>query len=200
MMAHLDPIWIGWRADYFKFPLKLAPAKTWFLPVSTFVRSNRNVKSPLLSVWMCFGSIALMPAIASAAPKAQTVEISDKLHTPSIGSAERAEIMDGLRDFYKTHPDPHSGPWRGKITFKVGYLKVHNGWAWIYAEPRSTDPKDSFGENDGYLLHLKDGRWSVMDMPPMDDNLDGSRPPTAKDLQRLQKKYPTLPVDIIPKG
>ena len=83
--------------------------------------------------------------------------------------------------------------------FRVNYLKVHNGWAWIYPEPQSSDPKDSFGENDGYLLHLSEGRWAVMTMPKMDDNLDGSRAPTAKDIARLQKKYPSLPADIIPK-
>ena len=76
---------------------------------------------------------------------------------------------------------------------------VHNGWAWIHAYPQSSDPKDSFGENDGYLLHLGEGRWGVMTMPKMDDNGDGSRAPTAKDIARLQKKYPSLPADIIPK-
>ncbi len=161
--------------------------------------NNEGVKTTLLFGLLCLSSVALMHETVVASPKRQTVEVADKLHTPSVGSAEHVGIMDGLREFYKTHPDPHSAPWRGKITFRVGYLKVHNGWAWIYPEPRSSDPRDSFGENDGYLLHLQAGRWSVMNMPTMDDNGDGSRAPSARDVQRLQKKYPSLPVDIIPR-
>ena len=160
---------------------------------------NAVVKPLLLLRWLCSACVALMPATMLAAPKKQPVEAADKLHTPAAGSAERAGIMDGLREYYKAHPYPHAAPWKGRITFRVNYLKVHNGWAWIYPEPQSSDPKDSFGENDGYLLHLSDGRWAVMTMPKMDDNLDGSRAPTAKDIARLQKKYPSLPADIIPK-
>ncbi|MCX6981509.1 MAG: hypothetical protein NTV08_12250 [Verrucomicrobia bacterium] len=157
------------------------------------------MKLPLLLRWLCSACVALMPATMLAAPKKQPVEAADKLHTPAAGSAERTGIMDGLREYYKAHPYPHAAPWKGRITFRVNYLKVHNGWAWIYPEPQSSDPKDSFGENDGYLLHLSEGRWAVMAMPKMDDNLDGSRAPTTKDIARLQKKYPSLPADIIPK-
>ena len=160
---------------------------------------NATVKPTLLFGLLCSACVALMPATMLAAPKQQPAETADKLHTPAAGSAERTGIMDGLREYYKTHPYPNAAPWKGRITFRVNYLKVHNGWAWIYPEPQSSDPKDSFGENDGYLLHLSEGRWTVMAMPKMDDNLDGSRAPTAKDIARLQKKYPSLPADIIPK-
>lgn len=123
-------------------------------------------------------------------------EIADELHTPAMGSPERQALMDALREQYnKSHS------YRGNITFVVNYLKVHNGWAWTYPEPRSSDPHDQFGENSGFLLHQVKGRWQVMNLPPMVDdpedpeNLDY---PTRKDVARIKKMYPSIPTDIFP--
>ncbi|MFL6374436.1 MAG: hypothetical protein ACJ73D_07215, partial [Pyrinomonadaceae bacterium] len=67
------------------------------------------------------------------------VSALDTVHTPAKGSAERNAIMDGLRAEYKKMSGPDDRAFRGAITFNVTFLKVHNGWAWIYAEPQSTD-------------------------------------------------------------
>jgi len=121
-----------------------------------------------------------------------------KLHTPDEGSAERRALMDALREHYKSRQEFAGQTHRGHITFRVYYLKVHSGWAWTYAEPRSSDPNDGFAENSGFLLHLTNGRWKVMKLPSMDDNGDGDRDPSASDVARIKKMYPSLPPDIIP--
>jgi hypothetical protein len=123
---------------------------------------------------------------------------TDKLHTPAEGSAERRALMDALREHYKGRQEFPGQTHRGHITFRVYYLKVHSGWAWSYAEPRSSNPNDGFAENSGFLLHLMDGRWKVMKLPSMDDNGDGDRDPSARDVERMKKMYPSLPTDIIP--
>jgi hypothetical protein len=147
---------------------------------------------------LCLGAVALTPTTALASPK-QTEAVTDKLHTPPEGSAERAAILDGLRRHWQVSQNPDDGKgYRGRITFRVAYLKVHNGWAWIYAEPRSSLSKERFPENSGFLLRLKAGRWDVMKTPPMDDNGDGTFNPSPGDLQRIKKMYPSMATDVIP--
>jgi hypothetical protein len=148
---------------------------------------------------LCLGSVVLIPATAAASPTKQAETVADKLHTPPEGSAERNAILDGLRKHWQTTRNPNDGrTYRGKITFHVGYLKAHNGWAWVYADPRSSLPKEPFPENSGFLLHLQAGHWEVMKLPPMDDNGDGAFNPSPADLVRIKKMYPSIAPDIIP--
>lgn len=128
-------------------------------------------------------------------------EVIDELHAPEKGTPERQALMDALRAALDDRKGGNYQPHRGTITFVVNYLKVHNGWAWTFADPHSPDPNDQFGESSGFLLHLEDGEWRVMKLPPMvndpDDpeNLDY---PSRKDVQRIRKQYPTAPADIFP--
>ncbi|HUQ32457.1 MAG TPA: hypothetical protein VM095_10070 [Pyrinomonadaceae bacterium] len=126
--------------------------------------------------------------------------VADELHEPPKGSTERQALMDALREEYNAHRN--SGrPFRGNITFVVNYLKVHNGWAWTYAEPHSSDPNDQFGENSGFLLHLEGGRWKVVKLPPMVDDPDDPENldyPSRKDVAKIRKMYPSAPTDIFP--
>jgi len=149
-----------------------------------------------------FGCLCVPTLIAPgalAAPEKQTQAIVDKVHTPIEGSAERTAILDGLRRHWQTTRNPSNGkPYLGKITFKVNYLKAHNGWAWVYAEPRSSLPKEGFPENSGFLLQVKAGRWEVMKLPSMDDNGDGAFNPSPADLTRIKTMYLSVPADIIP--
>jgi hypothetical protein len=154
-----------------------------------------------LMVFGCAGfcALALIPATALAASEKQTEAVADKVHTPAEGSTERTAILDGLRRHWQTTRNPDGGkPYLGKITFKVNYLKVHNGWAWVYAEPRSSLAKEGFPENSGFLLQLKADRWEVMKLPTMDDNGDGAFNPSPADVARLKKMYPSLAADVIP--
>jgi len=134
-----------------------------------------------------------------AAEKKQTEEVDDKLHTPPEGSTERLALLDALRQHWKATRNPANGkPYRGKITFRVGSMKVHHGWAWVYADPHSSAPDEGFPENDGFLLHLEGGKWKVMKLPSMDDNGDGAFDPSLNDVKRIKEMYRLMPTDIIP--
>ena len=152
----------------------------------------------LFGCWV-LGSMALTPATGLASPTKLSEAVADKLHTPPEGSAEREAVLDGLRRHWQASRNPDDGKtYRGRITFHVGYLKVHNGWAWVNADPRSSLPEERFPENSGFLLRLKSGRWQVMKTPPMDDNGDGAFNPSPGDLKRIKKIYPSIATDIIP--
>src|SRR5437588_563189 len=117
----------------------------------------------MLVVGSCLGLVVLTPATAVTT---QPEAIADKMHTPVQGSAEREAILGGVRRHWQGSRNPDDGKtYRGKITFHVSYLKAHNGWAWVYADPRSSLPKERFPENSGFLLRLKAGRWEVMKLP-----------------------------------
>jgi len=158
-----------------------------------------TAKSLMFVGCLCLGAAGLIPTAAAAAPEKQREAAVDKLHTPAEGSAERTAVLDGLRRHWQTTRNPDNGKtYRGKITFQVNYLKAHKGWAWVYAEPRSSLPKEGFPENSGFLLQIKAGRWEVMKLPSMDDNGDGAFNPSPADVARIRKMYPSVAVDIIP--
>jgi hypothetical protein len=153
----------------------------------------------MLPAWLCLSSVAVTPATAVASSQNQAEAVADKLHTPAEGSAEREAILDGLRRHWQTVRNPDDGKtYKGEIAFHVSYLKVHHGWAWVYADPRSSLANERFPENSGFLLQLKAERWEVMKLPPMDDNGDGAFNPSPGDLKRIRKMYPSVATDIIP--
>lgn len=129
-------------------------------------------------------------------------EIKDQLHTPAKGSDERQAIMDALRAEFDNRQSPYYTAHRGTIVFVVNRLQVHNGWAWMNGYPHSSDSADSFGEYNGFLLHLQGGQWGVMRLPPMvndpndPENLDY---PSRRDVERIKQKFPTVPNDIFSK-
>jgi hypothetical protein len=129
-------------------------------------------------------------------------EIVDDLHSPAKGSDERQAIMDALREEFTSPKGSYYHPHRGAITFVVNRLQVHNGWSWMYGYPHSSDPKDSFGEYSGFLLHIQDGHWALMTLPPMvDDPNDPEKLdyPSRKDVEKIRQKFPTAPIDIFTK-
>ncbi len=149
----------------------------------------------------CFAvaTIVLIPATAAVSPPKQSDSDANNLHTPAEGTVEHTAILDGLRRHWQASKNPDDGKtYQGKITFRVNYLKVHHGWAWIYAEPRSSVTKERFPENSGFLLQLKSSRWEVMKLPRMDDNGDGAFNPSPGDFERIKKMYPAIAPDIIP--
>ena len=142
----------------------------------------------------------------SQKPPTETVssgnDVADDLHTPERGSLEREGMMDALRAVFDDRSGGYYTPHSGKIVFVVNYLKSHNGWAWTYANPTSSDKSDSFGEFSGFLLHQEGGQWKVMKLPPMvndandPENLDY---PSQRDVEKIRQKYPNIPADIFPK-
>jgi len=126
---------------------------------------------------------------------------TDQVHTPPKGSPERQAIMDALREEYNDRRSPVYQPHRGDVTFVVNYLKVHSGWAWAFADPHSSDPADSFGENNGFLLHEENSKWKIMTLPPIVDDPDDPENmdyPSRKDVEKIRQKYPPVPKDIFP--
>jgi hypothetical protein len=135
-------------------------------------------------------------------PATANSQVADELHTPEKGSLERQAMMDALRAAFDDRRSGYYQPHRGTIVFVVNRLKVHNGWAWTYAEPHSSDPSDSFGENSGFLLHQEGGQWKVMKLPPMVEDPDDPENldyPTRKDVEKIRKMYPSIATDIFQK-
>lgn len=138
----------------------------------------------------------------SSEPTTAGNDVADDLHTPERGSLEREGMMDALRAAFDDRGGDYYTAHRGNIVFVVNYLKSHNGWAWTYANPTSSDKSDSFGEYSGFLLHQEGGHWKVMKLPPMvndpndPENLDY---PSRKDIEKIRQKYSNAPADIFPK-
>lgn len=109
-------------------------------------------------------------------------------HIPPKASAERQAILDVLRADQE-------------ITFKVHYLKVHRGWAWVDTTPLDKQGKAT-AEGGPNLLHLEDGKWQVLDLSKVPE--DPNDPLGAEDaspgfVKNLLKIFPGVPRDIFPK-
>ena len=129
------------------------------------------------------------PAHARAAARAQKPASNStlKAHTPSAGSQERKEIMDGLRADQK-------------IVCKVHYLKVHGDWAFVDVTPLD-DKGKPVAEGGASLMHKENGAWKVMDLsvlPEDPDNPMGPDDPNPKFVKAVQKAFPGTPIDIFP--
>lgn len=137
---------------------------------------------------------------SSNSSNAATAQVSDELHTPPRDSSERRAITDALREEFNNPQSIHYVPDRGRIVFVLHTLKVHNGWAWTFVEPRSEkDTKASFRESSPFLLHLEGGQWRIMKLPMgVEDDPDIAYP-TVKDVENISKMYPSMPADILQK-
>jgi hypothetical protein len=119
---------------------------------------------------------------------------NDQLHTPAKGSPERKAILDAVRGEYQ-EGDDHPAE------FKVNYLKVHNGWAWIDVTPLDASGKQ-VADPAPLLFYNDNGKWTAKDLNDVltdDDAHDGPHDPSPKYIKALQKKYPGVPADIVPK-
>lgn len=115
-------------------------------------------------------------------------QIKDALHTPKKGSAERQQILDALRG-------------GADIKYRVNFLKVHNGWAWIDATPLDARGRAN-AEGGPALLNLEENNWTLMDLSlvPYDpDNPMGAEDVSKVYLANLQNLFPSVPLDIFPK-
>lgn len=120
-------------------------------------------------------------------------QTNDQVRTPAEGSAERAAIMDAVRELYKAGDDKPT-------KFQVNYLKVHNGWAWINVTPLN-DGGTPVGDPAPLLFQHDNGKWTARDLNDVaveGDLHGGSHDPNAKYVVAVQKKYPGVPSDIFP--
>ena len=118
---------------------------------------------------------------------------SDQLRTPEKGTPEYNAILDAVREEYKGGADQPS-------QFKVNYLKVHNGWAWIDVTPLNAGGQP-VADPAPLLFFNEMGKWTAKDLNDVqmeEDGHTGPHNPNQKYLAAVQKKYPGVPADIFP--
>ncbi len=103
-------------------------------------------------------------------------------HTPKPGTPERKAIADAMR----AKGDDHSR------VFVVRYLMVQDGWAWIVAEPRSSDGENHY-ETESALLRKDAKGWKVVDQPCSEVNCEADH-----ELARIKQAFPAAPPRIFP--
>jgi hypothetical protein len=103
-------------------------------------------------------------------------------HTPKPGTPERKAIADAMR----AKGDDHSR------VFVVRYLMVQDGWAWIVADPHSSDGKNHY-ETESALLRKDATGWKVVDQPCSEFDCDADR-----ELARIKQAFPAAPPRIFP--
>lgn len=123
---------------------------------------------------------ALILAILSIFVK-PTIADSES-YTPPSGSAERRAILDAYRTEYTKDALTKN------VIFVVKYLKVHDGWAWLEVNPKSSDGSQQFEQEQG-LLRKEGAEWKV---------LQRKSGVTARYFKNLKAKYPAVPTDIFP--
>ena len=114
---------------------------------------------------------------------------TDAVHSPAAKSPERQAILDGLRG-------------TENVLYQVNFIKVHNGWAWVDTTPLDPKTKQATAEGGPNLLHLVNGKWTVMDLSKVPE--DKSDPMGAEDasptyVRNVRKTFPGCPADIFPK-
>ncbi|MDD5549589.1 MAG: hypothetical protein PHI79_08365 [Sulfurovaceae bacterium] len=110
-------------------------------------------------------------------------------YTPPKGSLERASIMNALRVEVKKYHNID-------VIFKVQYLRVKDGWAWADTMPMSKDGKNNY-EDVIAILHKKKGVWSVAELVCTEVETEGCID-DPEYFQKLNKKFPDIPTEIIP--
>jgi hypothetical protein len=114
---------------------------------------------------------------------------ADTTHTPADSSSERQSLLKALPRHYHA------------ARFTVNYTKVHNGWCWSDVTPLDEKGK-AVAEGGPELLHLKAGKWTVLDLnsvPPDPKDPMGPEDASIGFVKNLHKKFNGVPADIFPK-
>jgi len=134
-------------------------------------------------------SLPGFPLAGLGANHGQALAAASQAYTPPAGSAERRAIVEALRQKLRSLHQVEA-------IFEVHYLKVHRGWAWIEASPRSPDGRQRY-EPVSALLREEGGRWQVAEFPcTEEDNPDCLGQPGY--FQKLRARFPAAPRDIFP--
>jgi len=138
-----------------------------------------------------FIAVCLCVVVSQSAGARSSQQVAPKTdgtaHTPTAGSQERKEVMDGLRGDQK-------------VVFKVHYLKIHGDWAFVDVTPLD-DKGKPVAEGGASLMHKENGGWKVQDLsklPEDPDNPMGIDDPNPKFIKAVQKLFPGVPADIFP--
>src|SRR5690348_1633634 len=96
-------------------------------------------------------SLVLPLLLVVSALAAAAYSQNDAAHIPAAKSAERQAILDALRG-------------GENVVYQVHFIKVHNGWAWVDTTPLDATTKQPTAEGGPNLLHMINGKWTVMDL------------------------------------
>lgn len=136
--------------------------------------------------------LAFTLVFAASALITANAQTSGKAYTPAANSPERKAILDELRSDSSD-----------KTIFKVHFLRVHDGWAWIDTTPLDPNTKQPLAEGGPNLLRLENGKWQILDLTrvpadPKDPLGDQDASPTF--VKNVRKTYKGCPPDIFPKS
>jgi hypothetical protein len=112
--------------------------------------------------------------------------LAGEITTPKIGSPERKAIMDALRT-------PVEKKLKKKVIFRVGTLRVADGWAFLQGNalrPDGTElgDEDLWGELTA-VLRKQDGKWTVAHWGLATD---------TGVMDEAKKKFPAMPKGLMP--
>ncbi len=150
-------------------------------------------RSPAIGIMLMALSLSLFSGYAHSLGSNEALQEEatgrDVSLTPPAGSPQRKAILDALRQEVKRMHGMD-------VIFVVVHLKRKDGWAWLHTLPRSKDGSSQY-EDISALLQLKDGIWSVVEIPCGEvDNpecLDG-----PEYFDRLQERFPDVASEILP--
>jgi len=97
--------------------------------------------------------------------------LANKLHTPKRGTVERKVILNGLRYWVKNNHNI-------LVRFVVKKLRVHNGWAYIVANPESKNKKEHY---EAIAALLKKGKACWVVVAVLSNECASSEDPNACD-------------------
>jgi hypothetical protein len=108
---------------------------------------------------------------------------------PPLGSSLRKEVLNALRrEMIRVHGI--------KMVFRVRYLKVKDGWAWIETLPQSPDGSNQY-EDVSALLNLQGRNWQVVEMACAEEENPDCL--TSREyFVKLTERFPKVPIDILP--
>lgn len=113
-------------------------------------------------------------------------------HSPAANTAERQAILDALR----------AGSDEKNVVYQVHFIRVHDGWAWVDTTPLNPKTRQPVAEGGPNLLHLVNGKWSVMDLSKVPEDPDdplGPEDASPTFVKNLRRTYKGCPADIFPK-
>lgn len=149
-----------------------------------FWRLHRRMKRTLLPLTL-FVVFAILGSVTLVA------QTSGRAYTPAVNSPERKAILDALR-----------ADSSDKTIFKVHFLRVHDGWAWVDTTPLDPNTKQPTAEGGTNLLRLENDKWQVLDLSrvPSDPNDPlGDMDASPAFVRNVRRTYKGCPADIFPK-
>jgi hypothetical protein len=120
--------------------------------------------------------------VATALVIGVTGSADAQVSTPAPGSPDRVGIMNAMRD--------HAGD-QNRV-FVVRSLRVSRGWAWLDADPKSRDGRNSY-ESESALLRRTGRGWFVVDQPCSEESCSMQR-----EVRRIRAANPGAPAAIFP--